>query len=205
MIDLWVFILACFALNLAFGPNNLLSVTYGAQKGVRFAAAAGAARLAVFAPMIAASALGLGALLSISAIAFNGLKIVGALYLVYLGVRLFLSGAQKQRLESVTPSLSFHTALRSEATVAISNPKAILIFAAFFPQFVNLNHYWLSYLILAALFLALEGVAIVVYATLGRLARTFTATRLHLLNRGSGIGMMLFGGLLLFAKQSARL
>src|SRR5690606_34129682 len=50
--DLWLFLPACFALNLTFGPSNLLSVTFGAQQGVGFAVVAGAARLAAFAPMI---------------------------------------------------------------------------------------------------------------------------------------------------------
>lgn len=205
MIDLLVFIPACFALNLAFGPNNLLSINYGAQRGIGFASLAGTARLAMFVPMIIASALGLGALLSVSAVAFNILKVIGAIYLVYLGLRLMLSGARPELNTQKTRTLSIKDALRAEGTVALSNPKAILIFAAFFPQFVNTQHYWLSYAILAALFLTLEAVAIIVYGILGRLARKFTAKRLHWLQRGSSIGMMTFGGLLLFAKQPAQL
>lgn len=203
MIDFWVFIPACFALNLAFGPNNLLSVTYGAQKGIGFAGVAGIARLTVFVPMILLSALGLGALLSMSAVAFNALKIVGALYLIYLGVRLFLSGAKPQTAEEVSANLTVGKALRAEGTIALSNPKAILIFAAFFPQFVSAEHYWSSYALLGGMFLALEAVAILTYAALGRLARVFTEKRLHWLQRGSGVGMIGFGGLLLFAKQPA--
>lgn len=88
MIDLLVFLPACFALNLAFGPNNLVAMTHGAQKGVGFSFMASTARLAVFVPMIAASALGLGMLLSASALVFNVIKIVGAAYLVWMGIKL---------------------------------------------------------------------------------------------------------------------
>ncbi|MFZ2242218.1 MAG: LysE family translocator [Gordonia amarae] len=204
LVDLWTFIPTCFALNLAFGPNNLLSITHGAQRGIGFAAAAGAARLAAFVPMILASALGLGALLSVSAAAFNVLKVLGALYLIYLGVRLLIGGVRPKPPEEVDP-VSLREAMRSEGTVALTNPKAILIFTAFFPQFVAVDHYWLSYVIVAGLFLVFEGVAIALYAALGRLARAFIATRLHWLQRVSGVGMMVFGGLLLFAKQPARL
>lgn len=203
MVDLWVFLPACLALNLAVGPNNLLSVTYGAQRGVGFATIAGTARLAAFAPMIAASALGLGALLSVSAVAFGVLKVVGAAYLIYLGVRLLLN-ARPGSVMTAEP-ISLRAALRAEGTVAISNPKAILIFTVFFPQFVDVDRYWLSYLLVAVLFLMLEVVAIAVYGTVGRAAGIFAARRLHWLQRASGVGMMVFGGLMLVARQPDRL
>lgn len=205
MIDLWVFIPASFALNLAFGPNNLLSVTYGAQYGVRFATAAGMARLAAFAPMIAASALGLGALLSASAVAFSVLKAIGAAYLIYLGVRLLRSGGRPRLAGKAPASLTVWQAMRAEGTIALSNPKAILIFAAFLPQFIDVNHYWQSYLVVGSIFLVLEVGAIALYATLGSVARAFASHRLHWLQRASGVGMIVFGGLLLFAKQPAKL
>lgn len=205
MIDLWLFLPACFALNLTFGPSNLLSVTFGAQQGVGFATVAGTARLAAFVPMILASALGLGALLSVSALAFSVLKVLGAAYLIYLGVRLLIDGAKPKRLGETTEPMSLRRALRSEGTVALTNPKAILIFTVFFPQFVNVDRYWSSYAVVGLLFLVLETVAIATYAALGRLARTFAANRLHWLQRASGVGMMLFGGLMLFARQPAKL
>lgn len=204
MIDLWLFLPACFALNLTFGPSNLLSVTFGAQQGVGFAVAAGTARLAAFAPMILASALGLGALLSVSAVAFGVLKVLGAAYLIYLGVRLLIDAKPRDLGERTAP-MSLRAALRSEGTVALTNPKAILIFTVFLPQFVNVDRYWSSYAVVGLSFLVLEVAAIATYAALGRLARTFAATRLHWLQRASGVGMMLFGGLMLFARQPAEL
>ena len=70
--DLAFFLPACFALNLTFGPSNLLALTHGAQTGIRFAFTAALARLAVFAPMIAASALGLGLLIGLPAAVLTG-------------------------------------------------------------------------------------------------------------------------------------
>ena len=52
MIDWIIFIPACFALNLAFGPNNLLAMTHGAKAGVAFAQKAAFGRIIVFVPMI---------------------------------------------------------------------------------------------------------------------------------------------------------
>ncbi|HCI07903.1 MAG TPA: lysine transporter LysE, partial [Sulfitobacter sp.] len=55
MIDYLVFVPACFAINLAFGPNNLMALTNGAQRGVGFAVIASLGRLIAFIPMIAVS------------------------------------------------------------------------------------------------------------------------------------------------------
>ncbi len=204
MPDLFVFLPACFALNMAFGPNNLLAMTHGAQKGVPFALAASLARLGVFVPMIAASALGLGLLMSASALVFNAVKIVGAAYLVWLGLKLLRSapGQADRASDAMTPTL--RKAFRGEALVAVSNPKAILVFAAFFPQFVDTATYWMSYAVLGAVFVALEAVAIAIYATAGRFAAAFASRKLHWFQRASGGGMIAFGLLLLFSRQPGR-
>ncbi|MFY0635502.1 MAG: LysE family translocator [Vannielia sp.] len=200
--DLAFFIPACFALNLAFGPSNLLALTHGAQSGIRFAMVAALARILAFAGMIAASALGLGLLLTVSAAAFTVVKLVGAGYLIWLGIKLLRTRPETQSLATLAPTLP--RALRREALVALSNPKAILIFAAFFPQFVPMESYWQSYAILGGLFLALELVAVGTYATAGRFAARLAASRMHWLNRASGATMVLFGLLLLLARAPSR-
>lgn len=204
MLDLIVFLPACFAMNLTFGPNNLLAMTHGAREGVGFAFMASLCRLAVFIPLIGASALGLGVLLSASATAFTVVKVVGAAYLIWIGLRLLKSSPDASELSAPVGSASLRNAMRSEAMVAVSNPKAILIFAAFFPQFVDPANYWQSYALVGGLFLLLEAVAIVIYAAAGRFARKFAAHRLHWFQRVSGGGMILFGVLLLLAKAPGR-
>lgn len=201
MVDLLIFSPACFALNLAFGPNNLLAMNHGAQGGIRFAAAASSARLLVFAPMIAASAMGLGVLLAASATAFNVMKVIGAAYLIWMGFKLLRSRPDPDDIDSARKVPTLRTAFRREGLSAISNPKAILIFAAFFPQFVDVQAYWESYAILGTVFLFLETLAILVYATVGHFAAAFAATRLHWFQRASGIGMLGFGVLLLLSPQ----
>jgi threonine/homoserine/homoserine lactone efflux protein len=203
--ELAAFVPACFALNMVLGPSNLLSVTYGARRGIGVALTAGSARLAVFAMMIAASAAGLGLLLSASGFAFGVVKILGAIYLVIIGIRLVLMPRPELgTTEAARADLTVARAARTEALVAAGNPKAILIFVAFFPQFVDQQRYALSYLVLAAIYLALEAVAIAVYATLGRVVRSFAGSRLHWLHRCSGVTMIVFGALLLLTPQPAR-
>lgn len=198
---LLLFLPACFALNLAFGPNNLLSLTNAAKQGVGFAILAGSGRLIAFAPMIAISAAGLGLLLATSAAVFNIVKLLGAAYLIYLGVRLLLS-ASKARL-GAGATLPIGSAFRQECLVALGNPKAILIFTAFFPQFVSPESYWQSFALLGALFLVLELIAIALYACLGRFVAKAAAQRLVWLTRASGVAMIAFGSLLALSRREA--
>ncbi len=201
MLDLLIFVPACFALNLSFGPSNLLALTHAAEKGVVFAVAAGFGRLLVFIPMIAISALGLGILLTASSLVFTAAKIAGACYLIWLGWKLWQSSAPPKTGGLPRTSMRLSQAFRREGLVAIGNPKAILIFAAFFPQFVVVDAYFESYALLSLIFIALEAIAISLYATAGALAARTAALKLHWFQRASGVGMMLFGGLLLFARR----
>lgn len=201
MADLLLFIPACFALNLAFGPNNLMALTNGAHRGALFALLAGLARLLVFVPMIGLSALGLGLVLSTSALVFTIVKILGAGYLIWLGIKLLISTAASGGSVGAGAPLRLDDCFRREALVALGNPKAILMFAAFFPQFVDTDAYVLSYLTLGGIFLLLEALAILIYALVGAFAARTAAAKLHWFQRGSGAGMILFGVLLLLTKR----
>lgn len=201
MLDLYLFVPACFAINLAFGPNNLLALTHGAQRGVVFALLAGLSRLGVFSVMIAASALGLGLILSTSAMIFTAVKVAGAIYLIWLGWKSLKSAFSMGAGDISEATGSLRRASRKEGLTAMSNPKAILVFAAFFPQFVVTHAYVESYATLGAIFLSLELVALGIYALGGALAARTAASKLHWFQGASGVGMMFFGGLLLFAKR----
>ncbi|MFT4266716.1 MAG: LysE family translocator [Xenophilus sp.] len=204
-----LFLPACFAINMAFGPNNLLSVTNGARHGVGPAVAAAGGRLAAFAIMIAVAGVGMGALLAASALAFGLVKWAGVAYLVWLGIRLLRAPAPPLAADDAAAGAGERPALaaltRQEFGVAIGNPKAILVFTAFFPQFVAADAYALSYLQLGLTFLALEVVAIAFYALLGarvrRLARGGPALRWF--NRASGATMIGFGLLLAAVRRPA--
>lgn len=201
-----LFLPACFALNLAFGPNNLLAVTNGSRHGVHTALRAGLGRIAAFAIMITISGIGMGSLLLASEVAFTAVKWLGAAYLLWLGLRLLRSPAPSTGPgphAPVSSQLPAHRALaRQEFTVAIGNPKAILIFTAFLPQFAVPAHYALSYAEVALSFLALEMVTITIYAWLGR-RMTRMAERGHAMgwfNKLSGAMMVGFGVLLALAR-----
>jgi threonine/homoserine/homoserine lactone efflux protein len=206
-----LFIPACFALNMAFGPNNVLSLSNGARIGVLHSVTASFGRLVAFTIMIAITGFGLGALLLASETLFTVLKFGGAGYLVWLGIKLLRSkpteqavvGTEQAGRQSRAGLLLTHC--KQEFYVAAGNPKAILIFTAFFPQFVDRTHYAVSFAALGATFLVLELVAIAIYALIGARLRFLIVNPKGFvwLNRVSGSLMVGFGTLLAVLRRPA--
>jgi threonine/homoserine/homoserine lactone efflux protein len=86
---------------------------------------------------VAAAAAGLSALLMASTLAFGVLKLVGAAYLIWLGVRMLLSGpADFAASAGAVPALSLPAVFRQGMLTNVLNPKVALFFLAFLPQFV---------------------------------------------------------------------
>ena len=108
--------------------------------------------------VIALSMAGIGALLKASVLWFTVLKWAGAAYLIWLGIQVWRSPAigatlDRQNLGRVTGLSLFRQGWLSATT----NPKAILFFAAFLPQFIDPNgNLWLQFLILAGTFAVVE-------------------------------------------------
>lgn len=205
-LDIWlVFLPACFALNMAFGPNNLLSLTNGARDGVARATIAATGRLGAFAAMILVTALGLGALLATSETVFTVVKYLGAAYLVWIGVKLLRSDASLVQKAAADRPLSLKSLMMQEFWVAAGNPKAILIFTAFFPQFIDPDAYLTSFAVLGVSFLLLEVVAMTIYAAIGARLGTVVkgAKAFTWFNRLSGSLMIGFGLMLAFVRRPA--
>ncbi|RXT07865.1 LysE family translocator [Ammoniphilus sp. CFH 90114] len=203
--SLLLFIPACFALNMAFGPNNLLSLMNGAHRGATPAIMAAMGRLLAFLIMIMITAVGLGALLMASEMLFSLVKWVGAAYLVWIGIKLFLT----KSTQSISPTRSSDYSLldmaKKEFMVAAGNPKAILIFTAFFPQFIEPNAYAQSFISMGIIFLVLEVVAVAIYALIGARIGTYAKNPnvFQWINKVSGSLMIFFGVLLAFARKPA--
>ena len=137
--DLWIaFVLATIALLMIPGPTVLLVLSYALSKGrsVALASAAGVA-LGDFIAMTA-SLLGLGALILTSALLFSIVKWIGAAYLVWLGLRLLRSAPDAAGMTTGTrPDVTAPEVLRHAALVTALNPKSIVFFIAFVPQFLQ--------------------------------------------------------------------
>ena len=164
-----LFIPACFALNMAPGPNNLLSLNNASRYGLRIACVAGIGRLLAFAGMIVLAAMGLAVVLHTSEYLFLVVKVLGAAYLFYIAWQLWRAPVGEALAVGGQRRGTLRLA-RQEFWVAAGNPKAILIFTAFLPQFISVGSpvpvaeqfAWLG-----GMFLLLEWLAIAIYGWLG--------------------------------------
>jgi len=138
--DLPLFIVSGLLLNIAPGPDSLLIMARSAQQGWRAGAAAALGIGAGTLVHITAAALGLSALLATSAAAFTALKLLGAAYLLYVGVSLLrtratTSASVSPRADAIAP-LPLSSIFRQGLLTNVLNPKVALFFLAFVPQFI---------------------------------------------------------------------
>ncbi len=195
-----LFIPACFALNMAPGPNNLLSMANAKRYGMRAACYAGIGRLVAFVGMIALAAGGLATVLYTSEKLFLAIKVAGGVYLLWLAYQLWTADPTEDDSGALGGKSIIQLA-RQEFLLAAGNPKAILIFTAFLPQFVDpAGSVGGQFLILGAIFLMLEWVAIAGYAFFGKALRNWFSrpSMRRLFNRvcagllgSAGVGLLL--------------
>ncbi|WP_417840126.1 LysE family translocator [Tritonibacter scottomollicae] len=167
--QIWLaFVAASTALLLIPGPTVLLVLSYAISQGKRVAlATVGGVALGDFIAM-SASLAGLGALVLASATLFTALKWIGAAYLVFLGIKLFRSAstASLGDLERVSQT-SASSVFGHAAAVTALNPKSIVFFIAFVPQFVVLDTPLLpQFAILVVTFVGLAAINALAYALL---------------------------------------
>ena len=196
------FIPACFALNMAPGPNNLLSMNNARCYGFKTAFIAGLGRISAFAMMIVLAASGLAVVLYTSETLFLIVKIMGAGYLLWIALNLWRSEASPiSELENNRNRLDL---AKQEFLLAAGNPKAILIFTAFLPQFLDpsssVNEQFFA---LGATFLILEMGAVSIYAIFGLYLRQwFTKPKMvKRFNRVCSSFLAMSGASLLISRQ----
>jgi threonine/homoserine/homoserine lactone efflux protein len=152
-----LYLVAAFGLSLTPGPNSLLVLTHGALHGHRktlFTVAGGAIGFVV---LIALSMVGIGALLKASAHALTVLKLIGGLYLVWLGIQLWRAPAIQLRADASQDNTRGTELFRQGLLTAVSNPKALLFYGAFMPQFIDPNRdLLLQFAIMATNFVVIE-------------------------------------------------
>jgi threonine/homoserine/homoserine lactone efflux protein len=175
-IEHYLAFIAASAIMLAIpGPTILLVISYSISHGHKFAMAtvAGVA-LGDFTAMTA-SMLGLGALLATSAGIFTVLKYVGAAYLVYLGIKLWrapVTGQVADGGEASTQAESSVKIFLHTYVVTALNPKSIIFFVAFLPQFLDLTQPMLFQMVVFEVtFLALAIANAALYGFAASLAR----------------------------------
>ena len=125
---------------------------------------------------------------------FDWLRLAGAAYLIWLGFKMIRSSGADN--EGATPAPPRGGFLTQGILVALSNPKTLIFFGAFFPQFIDpARDHGLQILIMGLTAMLVAAVSDSVYAlAAGRAGRALSAKRVRLLSRVSG-GFLIGGGL----------
>jgi threonine/homoserine/homoserine lactone efflux protein len=138
--DFWLFVLSGLLLNISPGPDTAYVVGRSVQLGCKGGTAAALGIGAGCCVHIGAAAFGLSAVLATSAVAFGAVKVLGAAYLCYLGLRMLFARAEEiSSVADVSNSASarLSTVFWQGMLTNVLNPKVALFFLAFLPQFID--------------------------------------------------------------------
>ena len=152
-----IYLAAAIGLSLSPGPNGLLALTHGALHGRRKALYTIFGGALGFVVVIALSMFGIGALLQTSLVWLTVMKWLGGAYLVWLGIQVWRSPPVGVELPGSAPQRSGGSLFRQGALSALTNPKALLFFAAFLPQFIDpARSLVMQFAVMAGTFAAIE-------------------------------------------------
>ncbi len=194
-----------FALVLALSPGpdtiNVLTLSLGRGKRAGITSLFGTVAGATI--HIAAAALGISAIIATSAVAFGAVKLVGAGYLVYLGVKALLS---KSAPPLITEGDAVQDAFWRGFVTSVTNPKVAVFYLTALPQFINpaLGSVGLQAALLGIMHATMGGAWLFVVAlTAGRLRNWATASESFWKWQGkvTGAVFVAFGLRLAFARQ----
>lgn len=172
------FVAASIVLLIIPGPTILTVISYSVAHGRRANVPLVAAVALGDSTALVLSLLGIGALLAASAFWFAVVKWVGGLYLLYLGMKLLRSGVTATEIAAPAATTSRRRLFINTYLVTALNPKGIIFFVAFLPQFISAGtdvgrQLW----IFAATFVVLAIANASLYAIFAATARTLLATR----------------------------
>jgi len=206
-LEIWAaFVLAATVVLVMPGPTILLVISQAISHG----------RKAVM-PLVAGvtlgdftamtlSLLGLGAVLTASSALFSSLKWIGAVYLIYLGIKLWRSNPEKYDISFSATKTSNRSLFKSAFFVTALNPKSIAFFVAFLPQFISSRSgTFPQFFLLGATFLFLAALNATLYALFaGQLRDKLQNSKVRCwLNRSGGTALICAGLVTATLKRSS--
>ena len=194
-------------LALTPGPSTMLGSAHGMRYGARGTLPTIGGDLTANTLQMAAAAVGLGAIITNSAPAFTAIKWLGVVYLAWMGIN---------HLRHATEALGHGTgggwrgpwarSIQGFVTSA-SNPKAIVFFAALFPQFIDptasVMPIWAQFVVLGAVFLIVDGLSVFLYAATAGQAATWLSRRGRVATQRRITGVALLGAAGLLSLKGA--
>ncbi len=189
------FVAACIGLALLPGPVVTLLVANGLRHGTRAALINIAGVQTGLAIAIGIVAVGLTSLMATMGYWFEWVRLIGAAYLVWLGIQLIRSPIEGISAGEAPPPPPRGGFFLQGLLVLLSNPKVMVFFGAFLPQFMDMSRDHVPQVgLLGVTFMVIAGLTDAIYALLaGRARKLFSARRTRLVSRISG-GFMIGGG-----------
>jgi threonine/homoserine/homoserine lactone efflux protein len=188
-------------LLLSPGPSVLLAINNGIKNGPKLASFGVLGNVVAFQVLMILSATGLGTILAASKEFFIVLKIIGAMYLIYLGIKLWFSpismNIDAQSSENIMKSKK--SLFKEAFLITISNPKALVFVSALLPQFINLDDTLFPQTLLLCLTTAfIHFIIYQSYALLSNKAKHIleSTSRRSIFNKISAVIFVSFGAIL---------
>ncbi len=193
--NVWLaFLVASIVIAVSPGPGAVLSISTGMRHGYSTAIRSIAGLETALLIQLGVVALGLGALLATSSTAFMVLKLIGAGYLVWLGIKKWRAPIEEidERAIASRPGGGF---FMQGVLVNLTNPKALVFMVALVPQFVNPQlPQWPQFLIIGVTMVVIDTIVMSMYALLaGRCRAWFHSPRMI------GLQNRVFGGMFVSA------
>lgn len=196
--NIWlIYLLAATGLSLSPGPNGLLALTHGAMHGRRKAVYTVFGGSIGFITIIALSMFGIGALLKTSLVWLGVFKSIGGVYLVWLGIQVWRSPPIGVELSRALEPQACWPLFQQGALSALTNPKGILFFTAFLPQFIDPSRsLFVQFIVMAGTFAGIEFVTEMFIASIAHGLSIWLAKVGRRFNQACGAVFIAIGALL---------
>ncbi len=164
--EIWtIYVIAVLTMMSTPGPSQLLMLSNSGTHGFRRAVFTAAGDLTANALQMLAAGLGLAALIAASGAALSVIKWAGVAYLIWLGLRMVRRAKPDDPAQPDTrPAVALRNLWMQGFLTSAANPKAIVFFAALFPQFISGDSaFWPQFLILSATYIVIDGMFLSAY------------------------------------------
>jgi len=197
-LETWlIYLVTCIGLSLSPGPNGLLALTHGALHGTRKTSFTILGGVLGFVMLIGLCMFGIGALIKSSIHWLTALKWLGGLYLIWLGIQVWRSPAITIEFDRTRATAKGRTMFRQGFLSAVTNPKGLLFFSAFLPQFIDPQRsLFIQFLVVAATFAGTEIVTEYVLAGAAERIRPWLARTGRRFNQACGGVFVMVGAAL---------
>jgi threonine/homoserine/homoserine lactone efflux protein len=204
-IETWfAFVAASLVLTMTPGPSILLGVVHSMKYGAKKTVITALGDITANFLQMVLVAIGLGVIIASSELAFSIIKWFGVVTLLYMGLKMIFSKPVTIENKSAQQQTSNHKLFLSGFFVAAGNPKAIVFFTAFFPQFIDPKQPLFQQMaVMCPTMAVLDFVLVMTYALLAKKFLGFMRRHPMYLNRMGGSALVAASGFLAFSSRAS--